>query len=63
MRCSYVLTTVLPRYTMSGAHRASFAAGALEPVPDAVKRVYFKHLRAVPEPEGDDARVMGHDPK
>lgn len=61
MSVRYVLTAVLPRYTMSGAHRPAPAAVARRPVAVPSQNVARQQLRLVSESRGDDARVMGHD--
>ena len=61
MSVRYVLTAVLPRYTMRGSHATARPALALVPESEPAQPVAPQLYVVLPEPEGDDARVMGHD--
>ena len=58
MSVRYVLSAVLPRYTMTGSRRASFAAGALGAETYPPQPVAPKLCVVRPAPDRDDADVM-----
>ena len=56
----YVLTAVLPRYTMSGANWRPPATVTYGSVSETPQRVAGKYVRVVADTQRHDARVMGH---